>query len=122
MGHWDGQDEGDEQVERQQRLDQAQREVTEGPRGEDLARDHAPDPGQPFPLFEQVEEQARAKKVGLRRGLGGLLLQNEADAQQHGCYQRDRVVHGANLPAQRENTCTSRDRFHAGLYFAGHGR
>ena len=122
MGHRDGQDEGNEQVERQQRLDQAQRKVAEGPRREDLAPDHAADPGQPSPLLEQVEEQPRAEKVGLRRGLGGLLLQNEADAQQHGCYQRDRVVHGANLPARRENTCTSRDRFDAGPYFAGHGR
>jgi hypothetical protein len=82
--------------------------VPNGPRGQDLTQDHAADPGEPFPLAEQVTEKLQAEKVGLRRAFGRLLLEDKANAQQHGCHQRNRVVHGANLPAEREITYAGR--------------
>jgi hypothetical protein len=41
---------------------------------------------------EQIGDQPEAQKVSFRRLLGSMLLQDEADPQQHRCHQRDHDV------------------------------
>jgi hypothetical protein len=50
-------DQREDQVCGQQRLDERQRQVPDRPGREYLAADHAPDPGQPLRGLEQVGDQ-----------------------------------------------------------------
>jgi hypothetical protein len=74
--------------------------VPDGPRRAELPGDHHGDAGEPAWTVQQLGDQPQAQEVGLRRLLGGLLLEDKADPEQHRCCQRDhdvRYVHIARL-------------------------
>jgi hypothetical protein len=74
--------------------------VPDGPRRAELPGDHHGDAGEPARTVQQLGDQPQAQEVGLRRLLGGVLLEDKADPEQHRCCQRDhdvRYVHIARL-------------------------
>jgi hypothetical protein len=93
FGQRHGQQQREQQVRGQQRLDQGELEAADRPGGEQLPGHHAHDPGQPPGLAYQVGDDTQAEEPGLGLVLGRVLLKNEAHPEQDGRYQSGCVVH-----------------------------
>jgi hypothetical protein len=91
-GQRDRQDQGEDQVRGEERLDDGQLEVPDRPGRENLAEDHAPDPAQPPRIPQQVGEQSDTQVTRVWLPLGHVLLEHEASPDQQRRDQRDRIV------------------------------
>jgi hypothetical protein len=93
LGHRDRQDQREQQVGGQQGFHQRQLEVAKRPGRQQLPGHHARDADQPPGLAQQVGQDPQAQETGLGLLPRGVLLEDEADPEQHGGHKRDRIVH-----------------------------
>ena len=92
LGDRDGEDQREDQVGGEQRLDERQRQVPDRPRREYLPGDHAADAEQPAGLVEQVDDQPQRKEPRVGRTLRHVLLQHEASADKQRGEQGEPIV------------------------------